>query len=363
MKTVVWTFLALLGAGFLTACNKVEFDKAPGPSCQGFGTSCVTQGGIDYFDYNYVTPEPNYKTDILIVDDNSDSMQPEQANMASRFSTFLNRISQLDWRIGIVTTDMSGDIKATQDGKLLPFFISLPTNYTRYYLTKDTCNGSACGNGTPSAELNTVFGNTVRRPESEEGSGDERGIYAAIRAIQRREHNFFRDDARLAVIILSDEDERSNGGLIPERPLEAGKDNPQDLINAVRGWRDDKSVKVHSIIIRPGDEACYVNQRGAPISQPAVRPAYYGRIYKQLSQQTGGIVGTVCAQDYGQQLNQMGQVEIDRVGSITIACSPIPGTLQVTAPSSWTLSGNEIIFTPPLPAGTSVHLRYQCTQL
>lgn len=362
MKTVVWTFLALFGVGFLTACNKVEFDKAPGPSCQGFGTSCVTQSGIDYFDYNYVTPEPNLKTDVLIVDDNSDSMQPEQANMASRFSTFLNKIRQLDWRVGIVTTDMNGT-GPTQDGNLLPF--NIPNDSpedspeTRYYLTKTTCNGSACGNGTPATELNTVFGNTVRRPEV--GSGDERGIYAAIRAIEKRDRGFFRDDARLAVIILSDEDERSDGG--QRRPLESGNDYPQDLIDTVNQTWSNKSVKVHSIIIKPGDQWCYEQQRGAPLPNPATRPAYYGSTYKQLSQQTGGIIGTVCASDYGQQLQQMGQVEIDRVGSVTIACSPIPGTLEVTAPSSWHLSGNEVIFTPPLPAGTTVHFRYQCTQL
>lgn len=328
-------------AATLVACGKVEFSKIKGPECQGFDKECITQDGIDYFDYHVRTKEQNFKTDILFVDDNSGSMRPEQEQMAFRFPTFLSSISNLDWRIAITTTDMNG-AGPTQDGQILKFTGSVAD----YFITPGMAN------------VNNLFTDTIKRTET--GWGDERGVYAAIRALQRRaERGFIRDGAHLAVVILSDEDERSDGGhMNPPQggPLEAGKDNAQDLIDYVNStWNYEKSLTVHSVIIKPGDTACFNEQQGQPGAT-----AHYGTVYSTLSGLTGGVHGNICASDYGSQLSQIGTVIQQTTSSITLACVPLAGTLQVTPVTGWTQNADKINFNPPLAPGTDVHLTYQC---
>ena len=118
-----WGFV--MGSLLATACSKVDFKNDPSNDCQGLGSgACVTSGGIDYFTENISVPSPNNKTDILVVTDDSQSMTPEQAAMGSRFGSFLSQITNLDWRIGMVTTDMSGN-GATQGGNLLEYVTSV----------------------------------------------------------------------------------------------------------------------------------------------------------------------------------------------------------------------------------------------
>src|SRR5690606_3464453 len=103
---------------------------------------------------------------------------------------------------------------------------------------------------------------TIKRPESKlcDDSGfleqacpspDERGIYALNLAVERNEKDFFRSGAHLAVIILSDEDERSFGGHGTQGqgwPLEA-KDLPETFVLGMQNNFPTKSVSVHSVIV------------------------------------------------------------------------------------------------------------------
>ncbi len=350
MKARYFGFVVAI-ASTLVACGKVEFSKVKGPECQGFQEVCITVDGVDKFDYTVRTKEQNFKTDILFIDDNSGSMAAEQQNMANRFDTFIGAISNLDWRVGIVTTDMNGT-GPTQDGQLLQF----TGTASDFFITPSTPN------------VNNLFANTIKRTET--GYGDERGIYAAIKAIgvRRAERGFIRDDAHLAVVILSDEDERSDAGATPPPyggPLEAGKDNPQDLIDLVNStWSYEKSLTVHSIIIKPGDTACYNAQKAQPGGT-----ANYGSTYSALTGLTGGVHGTVCTTsaatpnapiDYGSQLVQIGNIIQQTTSSITLACIPLPGTLQVTPVNGWTQNADKIIFNPPLAPGSEVRLIYDC---
>ena len=60
------------------------------------------------------------KVDILVVDDNSGSMEFEQTSMANRVSNFLAILQGLDWRIGIATTDPTATVAVnTTDPKIL----------------------------------------------------------------------------------------------------------------------------------------------------------------------------------------------------------------------------------------------------
>lgn len=368
-------FVLILAAGLLlSACNKVQFSKDEGALCQGFNQDCITSNGVDRFDYQVTVNQGTNKVDILFVDDNSGSMQPEQQQLGSRFGAFINTLSGIDWRVGITTTDMSeiNTSNATKGGKLLSFANG---GINSFFLAPSMGSYN---------NLQNAFVNTIVRPEV--GWGDERGIYAAKKLLERsrnggtNENGFIRDNPadefspHLAVVILADEDERSDGGVaqIPTYnpatgtgmnpyitpSMESGNDYPQDLINYVTSaWGHRKSLTVHSIIVKPGDSSCLNTQR----SQPG-GTAHYGNNYAQLTAMTGGVLGSVCDYDYTGQLQAIGQVTQNTLSSVTIACTPIAGTLQVigVAPGQWTSSGNKVFFNPVLTPGTTVRLIYDC---
>jgi hypothetical protein len=254
----------------------------------------------------------------------------------------------------------------TKDGNLLEFVTSVGGAGTGLkFITQ----------ATPSAS--SLFNSTVQRPET--GYGDERAIFAAMTALDKNaQTNFVRPEAHLSVVILSDEDERSNGGNISGYPLEAGRDYPQNLIDKVKAIWPSKSLTVHGIVIRPNDTACYTDQtvNGGGAN------GNYANIYSDLVGRTGGILGNICQKnaqgqyDYGSQLSQMGQITGSTLQSYNIRCTPMEGSVRVTTSTGSTYDcprgpvagsqpvcryeGSKVIFAPPLMAGQQVTLQYAC---
>ncbi len=353
---------------FVVACSPVKFEKADEsiPSCsegtKTAGMVCPTPTPTPVQPANFrqidrdvpvgITPK---NVDILIVDDNSRSMETEQRNMAEKFPSFVHALNtsmggEMNWQLGIVTTDMDSDTAVAKGGNLVEYN-GAPGTYVVNRQTYDVFS---------------LFSNTIQMTidANHYGSGDERGIYAAKRAVEKNQGGWLRSDATLSVIILSDEDERTNGGQRFGQPMEAGKDYPSDLINAVQAkFGTRKKLTVHSIIVPPGDVGCLSSQR---TQEATGANGEYGTNYKKLSELTGGIVGTVCADDYGSQLTEIGTVIEQTLSSIPLECTPIgndvrvtpkvPSTLEVNA----TLSGDKLTFSPPLPEGSVVNLRYKC---
>jgi hypothetical protein len=299
-----------------------------------------------------VTVNNNNKADILIVIDNSGSMAFEQKNMATRFATFLDKLNGLDWRVAIVTTDVSSNADK-RDGRFLPF-ADLPGQYFIH----------------AGMDLNIAknsFGKTIQRPASE-GSANEQGIAASLRAMQRSQdpvsvlpsqpnRDFFRADAALSVLVVSDANETN--------PLGTQTQNrPDNWVNYIRTTWPSKTFIFSSIIVRSGDNACRsINGNEG-----------FGTSYEQLVSLTGGEVGSVCATDYGSQLTRMGQSVVDLVKNINLNCAPVDqnkngNTLDdilvttqggALAPLN-SLSGQTLTLVNLLPSGTH-RVDYWCLQ-
>lgn len=245
----------------------------------------------------------NNKVDILVVIDNSGSMNYEQTEMANRFSGFISSLDGLDWQLSITTTDVRTD-KSFSDGKLLAFDTDL------YKLTS---------NDDPEI-ANTLFAKIIQRP-ADEGSGREQGVRATYRAIQRaglpnnqdptRNTELFREGASLAVVIVTDADETPfDSGLIPEN-------DPLNLLAYIKERWPQKVATFHSIIVQSGDMDCLKDKTNTNENES------YGVSYETLSRETSGIVGTVCAVDYTGQLKIIGQNIKDKVNSIKLECAPV----------------------------------------
>lgn len=158
------------------------------------------------------------KVDILWVVDNSGSMSEEQNALATNFNSFVQFANTLsaDYQIGIVTTDV---MAMNQAGRLVG---------STKIITPSTPNASQ------------VFSNNASVGTN--GSGDEQGLLAAKLALSppvRDAENagFLRDDARLAIIMVSDEEDASPG------PTDLYK----DFFRNVKDWANPQLVSVSAI--------------------------------------------------------------------------------------------------------------------
>ncbi len=367
-------------------CSDVAFSPIPSQTCLDFiddygPDACLLdpESGVNTYRYSVESG----KVDILFVVDNSRSMYENQQKMAERFPQFIERINDLDWQIAFITTDISkspgnsvpraaNGFGAFQDGR----FLKLPNGNT--VLKK----------GTPNAQQ--LFESTVRRNETLEcdvyagecPSGDERGIYALNYAIdpQARPENrgFFRSGAHLAVIILSDEDVRSNPTVwtYPGYALEP-LDKPESFVKNIAPFLGDtKVVSVHAIIVRPGDSQCLAEQ------SPGRIRATYGTHYAALAQPSAalksmgnivdGVLGNICSTNYTQEMGSIGSKITSNVNVLQLACQPIEGSIRIrftdrfgqpiqySVQYTYHAPTQRVVFQPAAPSGSTVHLEYQC---
>jgi hypothetical protein len=354
----------------------VQFGSHSDSSNPGISANCATDTP-GYCPQNYTEPVTGPKVDILFVDDNSASMSFEQKALANRFSGFINNLDSqhVDYRIAITTTDISNSDNppsvangqgALQDGKLIGFGVG-------NYLTPSVSDRIA------------RFNNTIVRPETlacEQWiannynnpnytteykhncpSGDERGVYAANLALKNNS-GFLRSDAYLAVIFVSDEDERSGfycGG--PNNPnctstgypLEE-LDQPASLASTFSAIGKSKVAEVHSVVVT--DSTCLNEQN----TQTAGMRGSMGSVYLTFAQAGWGEAVSICLNNYATGLQTIANKIAANKGYALKCSNPI--NLQVTAEPatagfSWTRNGSEVLVTNP-PIGGNLRFKYYC---
>ncbi len=308
--------------------------------------------------------EGDRPVDILFVVDNSGSMNNERANLAQRIDGFIGKIDGLDWQLAVTSTDVSGSYD-WENGRIVDF------------------DGNGLHILTPALDPSlsqTLFGNKVQayhrnsNPDGiREGSGAEQGIYATVKVLNRdlsgqpgdaANAEFIREGADLAVVVLSDEDENSSGSNVQYTPQQF-----LDFVN--QSYQGTKTITWHSIVTMSGDQAC----KNAGYS-------YYGVNYEELSRLTGhgqpggAIIGSVCANDYTSQLQDIGQSVQDMQKTFSLGCAPLDtdadgnpemaveympmgGSTYSAYSQSFTIQGQKIIFDDFLPPG-NFRFNFQC---
>lgn len=167
-------------------------------------------------DYNLVqwdvvdafNQQPADKVDILMVVDNSCSMQPFQEQLASNFQQFISFFigANVDYHIGVTTTTIE---KPPYDPVNNPGCTQADINAIPD--AGHLVNDSWISSDTPNAE--TTFQNMVKVGTC--GSGFEMGLEGARQALQGAMDSrgpsvgFVRGDAQLSVIFVSDEEDSS----------------------------------------------------------------------------------------------------------------------------------------------------------
>lgn len=224
--------------------------------------------------------------DVLWIVDNSGSMSAAVGQVKSNFQSFMTEFSKmdLDYQLGVVTTDMDNPAQA---GRLQG-----PEGIT--YVTPDT----------PDAE--NVFAAMI--DQGIMGSGDEKGLLAAKSALTDpllSGHNagFLREDAALAVIVVTDEDDSS--------PISA-----PDFTSWLLGLKADSSRVSFSGITGPDPLGCS-EWVGVDLIT-----AVAGTKYNQVASLTGGIQQSICSSTFDDTLQYLSLTAVGMLYRFPLAEEP-----------------------------------------
>jgi hypothetical protein len=234
------TIVAILGGvvGLLAACGSEsapsQFGSSSGNDGDG-GPSGIFGGGDS-------GPEPPAvecrKMDIVFVIDNSQSMKEEQENLGKNFPEFVKVINEyktakgelLDYRVAITSTDDQGNNKWDQ-GRFTKSYGPVPGL---------SCNPGPNNNPwlvREDADIGAYF--SCRAQLGTSGANTERPLQAAKLALTDRiqdgtntmnGESFVREDALLALVIITDEDEGGHDGdpNVPPAPLQSASEYAND---------------------------------------------------------------------------------------------------------------------------------------
>jgi hypothetical protein len=236
----------------------------------------------------------------------------------------------------------------------------------------DTSLGMVLKKGT--ADVANVFSNTINYINAGwANSDDERGIKAAWRHVYNGDLRYnpnngcYRADSAVAYIIISDEDERSIGGDASQqvytgelKPLE-DEDKPQVFVDAFKStFGATRRFTVNSIIVKPGESNCKATQDAGSAK------SHYGFKYAELSNLTGGGIGSICDTDYTANMDLFFGKIASSLSSVQLDCIPWNGVATVTVTPNdisgltSSVSGASIVFNKPVTSGHTVDVRYQC---
>lgn len=218
----------------------------------------------------WVQPEVS-AVDVLWVVDNSCSMSDMQHKLGDQFRSFIESFHAIgvDYQIGVTSTDMDDP---THSGHLLG---------PKKIMTNDD------------PDVYDLFVEAASLGTS--GSPDERGTDAAYAAlteplISGPNAGLVREDATLAIVVLSDEDDYSR----METP---------DFITWLDSYKPDADRSSLSAIVgdwhdRPGAIGC--SSSGFP---PIM--AESGRRYIMVQEATGGVFQSICEEDFDSVLTHI----------------------------------------------------------
>ena len=256
MRCLILVSALILGCG-----PTAGGDDDDGAGADGGGSSPdARQGGPTEF-ADAAPVESCDKMDILFVVDNSGSMGQEQANLATNFPGFIGVLddAELDYRVGITTTGM--DYEYTIDTPLGPIPGSETGGDNGELLQR--CNMQRrwveASDTNPSGDLSCAAEVGSGGPSTEMPLAAMRAAFDD-RIADGTNAGFLRDDALLAIVILTDENDCSYEQSV-NFPFGAGIcDSMMEPVSNYVGFMDnltgDRARWATAVIAGPGPGPC-----------------------------------------------------------------------------------------------------------
>lgn len=253
------------------------------------------------------------KTDVLFVVDDSGSMQSNQSALAGNMSTFINVANDLDtdFQVGVVTTDVEVEPGVFRYKSPSPKIIK-----------SDNPNAAA------------DLARTIRDLGTN-GSADERALESMVAALSppnitdpALNGGFLRADGKLAVVVVGDEDDHSNGSV----------DFYIDFLRNIKGVHNAGMV---SFSVIGGPEGGCATSEHTP------------RLIK-VQEEIGGSFRSICSSDWGQIAADIGLDAFGARAGFPLSREAVANTIEVEVdrtPSrkpDWAYEAlpNTVVFTP-----------------
>lgn len=259
-----WVFALLLTAG----CTDYEI---------------IPYDGTDIF-----YQDPASEVDILLVVDNSGSMQPYQQRLSQNFSEFISffAAANVDYQIGVVTTDTTIN-------------------------TAGQLRGDVISNATPDPE--SAFEDLVS--VGVQGSGFEMGLEASSLALSEpllsgANAGFIRDTASLSILYVTDEEDGS-----PDAP-----DTYANQFLRLKGLNKRNAFNASALVVLDPSQC----------SPQARQYSTRGDRYLRIAEQTGGIIGDICSESFADIVTELSLNASRLMDTFYLSDSPALNTLEVS---------------------------------
>lgn len=283
----------------MRVCTRVGVVLALGlGACSDY--DLIKSAGDDVFYQN-----PASKVDVLLVVDNSCSMEPYQERLSTNFDAFLTYFVEgnVDYQIGVVTTAVTEPIVDETRGCSQEVIDSIPSGGRLVggtYITAGNPDGAS------------LFADLVSVGTC--GASYEMGLESAYLAltpplVDGANAGFLRDDAYLSVIFVSDEQDSSP--LATNAYINAFRD--------VKGQRNRDIFNASALVVTNEDE-CTAAQAAASDA---------GTRYVDVATQTGGIIGNLCAENFGAIVTELGLASSRLTDSFPLSQLPVASSLTV----------------------------------
>jgi len=263
--------------------------------------------GTNISDQTDVFHQPDkVKSDVLFVVDNSGSMGEEQDALADNFSSFIQYAITLDvdYHIGVIANEVN-DAETGRGNPARDIFPGV--------LMQVPGCPKIITNGTP--DVTGCFADTVKLGTccSDE---QEAGLEAAWMALSPPEIDdptmnggFVREDAKLYIICVSDEQDQSKGD----------PDFYVDFFSSIKGYRNTEMMKVSAI--------CGDSPNGCATAENGSR-------YIDVANRTGGIFESICTSNWAQALQNLGIDAFAAIREFPLSRPADAGTISVTVNGS-----------------------------
>lgn len=244
--------------------------------------------------------------DVLWVVDDSHSMDEAQQAVGAAFPSLAAVLESagVDWQVGITTTDV---VDPDRRGRLLDLGLA---------------SGRVLTPGTPSLAARFAAGIEA----GTNGSDMERGLQAAWYAVSpplatHENAGFLREGARLAIVVVSDEDDCSDEGAFPSPLPSQCAAQPDILVPVVEYLERFREIRADVAVYAMVETGIVEEFAGCGGTNPGSR-------YMHAARASAGDVVELCG-DLGAHLSEIGQQLAGLRRAVVLSGTPEPGTLDV----------------------------------
>ena len=299
-----------------------------------------------------LTPIAQVPLDIVVLLDNSASMEDELTDIGGRFQGISHPLRQIDWRMAFLSTRAS-----ERDGRFLRISEDTEDNSEDTEDTEDNPEDTEDTEDNPEDRYitkNTPNVDTVFRDVLEDSVNDQPAAShpilnfgAALRNTSNR--SFFRNDSIFAALVITDT-EAAGVAADPDFTAEEVKGGLDDIFQDIFGrGLAAKKFKVHGIV--PQLPGC----RGS------LRSSITELVLQRLIELTGGSSHSICSSNHSAAIAAISS-NIQRVvnhHTILLDRIPLENTLKVVPQSAFhSLEGRSLTLIRPAKQNLNVRISY-----